>query len=105
MIDPGSYIVKVGNIESGAFEIQVTPLSNAAADRAEAQTSRTHPDIFTTEEAWRYLKMPCRNSFNRVCREHGLHGKRVGREHIYSREQLEAVRMKMFGMDLPKSRK
>lgn len=73
---------------------------------AEQVQVREHPDIFRADEAWRYLKMPCRNSFMRLCREHGLRGQRVGRNgYIYSREQLEALRLKMFGMDLPKGRK
>lgn len=68
---------------------------------AERPAIRRHPDIFTAEEAWQYMKLPSMRSFNTHRREHGIKGKRVGHGYIFSREQLDALRMKMFGMDLP----
>jgi hypothetical protein len=67
---------------------------------------REHPDIFRADpDAWQYLKLPSRRSFNQLCRKFGVKGCRSGRQWIYAREQLDALRLKMFGMDLKKSRK
>lgn len=64
-----------------------------------------HPDIFRSDEAWRYLKLPCPRSFGTLRRQHKVRGKRVGHEYIYSREQLEYLRRCMFGMDLPEKKR
>jgi hypothetical protein len=69
------------------------------------QTIKEHPDIFRADEAGKYLKLPNRRSLNRLCRRFGVKGQKSGRQWIYSREQLDALRLKWFGMDLPKGRK
>lgn len=88
----GDYIANV-KCSKGGYEIHLTP------------AALTHPDVFTAEEAWKYLKFPCKASFDRNCREYGIKGKKVGRERIYCREQLHAMRARMFGMDVPGKRK
>jgi hypothetical protein len=65
-----------------------------------------HPDVFTPEEAVAYLKMPSLRCFNNSRRRHNIKATRFGREIRYSREELDALRKKLFGLDFPaRSRK
>lgn len=90
---------RVGGVEMRAMGETTTTTS-------EARTAFiTHPDIFTPEEAQHYLKLPTMKSFDVHRREHGIRGVRFGRQWRYSREQLDALRLAMFGMDGPKTRR
>lgn len=56
-------------------------------------------DVFTTEEAAVFLKLPNARAFRRRCREYGVSGVRSGNNWIFAREQLELLRRKMFALD------
>lgn len=65
-------------------------------------SEKTHPDIFTADEARQYLKLPSRRAFNEkrleIEREMKvkIRGVRTWRQWLYSRQQLDQMKRLMF---------
>lgn len=62
-------------------------------------SERVHPDIFTPEESAGFLRLPSRQALVKRAREFKVRPVKVGRDYIFSREQLEFIRRCMFGME------
>lgn len=74
---------------------------------APASAPLTSQDVFTGEEAWRYLKLPSKRSFDHNRREiekqlnvkFGRRFGRTGSARLYPREHLDQMRKILFGLD------
>lgn len=65
------------------------------------QPVATHPDIFSEDEAVAYLRMVSVTALRRnarKCKVRGVRGGKGGHEVFYAREQLDAMRLSLFGL-------
>jgi hypothetical protein len=62
---------------------------------------RCHPDIFTSEEAAAYLRLPTEATLEWLRQNGFLDGHMIGKTLMYHREDLDACAYRMFGKAVP----
>lgn len=60
-------------------------------------SERTHPDIFTKDEAWVYLRLVSERAFDAVEKEFHLPHYKFGQQRVYHRPDLDACALRMMG--------